>query len=1308
MEFFKKATSNYQIFKITFVNIKITFSLSNYKKSLKNYLTENFNINNWNLNTLIHFFPILLGFYQMISYRYKDQTFSYFFEKNIPAKKILKQEISWETFQFIKSKDLQIDKINKIDIYNDSIRLDIEKTNEKFFIGIFSDQKNDTKIKITPNIYKIFFQDFNGFSKTDKVKETLFFGEIFYKLDELPLKVEKTYDKVSTKNYFFDNQLVILNKKEKDILNKKVLKNTKKLILLPKNFQNFSSFANDYTVGVKYFSTNFQNNSIDSANLINGLSAENSLFQKEMNFLIDKIGISPLLDLTKKNQYPQQFVFKDYSPKQTLTILNEFLPLKKNNQLRAKKISGYYYPDIGSEEIFSLFLNNLLNSSKPNSIIQINLPSSFIYSLEKDSFFPSFFIKSAQITNRKDGFFGLNLEQDVLEKKENLRESNWTVSVLKEVSKKDTQTFEDLDDSDPDSWFLVYNPTEKTKAFYFEQNELNKFINEQIKNQTIFENELFQKQTLNKKVNFYYSPFTENLLNEKFYNYSHFGEIYKRIPNLSNFIQKNEISLKKNTFTFFECWEPISVYSWMLIIQFSVGLFLLQLLKDLYKDYGKELVDYVLQFASSSGIDVEEIKEQYLYDDPGYRLIKKVQKKFKDVAGIDNILPELGEIVWFLRNSGRSSKFQNTIPKGILLTGPPGTGKTLLVQAIAGEAQVPVIVESGSLLTDPQQKGRGIEKLKKIFEQARQLAPCIVFIDEVDTIGEKRQNIIQTAMGGDELIESIYENKNLEIDTKFIPQPLNLNETNAQEKDLEYELFRGESQNQLTPGEGQFQKNIEAKKTRLSLLTQFLVEMDGLKDRQGVIVIGATNRPTVLDPALVRPGRFDKILNLELPGKKKRIEILKLYSKKLKIEKNVSWDYLANRTKGFSAADLAAAMNESAIQSILNQTSHTIETIERGIDLVTSYSLTNHISREKKTSNDPFLLSRLAYYQAGKAILQTILPNHEPVVVLHLQPRQKNARHAKFYEKSLLTTKNRLVLEVQLIGLYSGKAAEILALYGNKKLYSVKRWQSDLGVEDLISATFLVNLMVDKWFLYSTNLVSRKFNQILQDRNSKEFRDSEKLELLNVFNNQVEDELEVEQIAKLSRINGYQQKGFGPWWQIQVSKQTSEIEYFFADWYRIYLPDPEESILNLEWLPPDEFYHNNQSLKKVSTTSVPSFNDLYKIERDYISHGLILNAFNKSFSILENKREFLDYFADYLLRYDILRQDQILFICRKKIVQNKTNKTPLNRNKIITQNWGGNSRRQNFRFIDFETLKFLKDLGHYSSPFKKFEKREMK
>ena len=191
----------------------------------------------------------------------------------------------------------------------------------------------------------------------------------------------------------------------------------------------------------------------------------------------------------------------------------------------------------------------------------------------------------------------------------------------------------------------------------------------------------------------------------------------------------------------------------------------------------------------------------------------------------------------------------------------------------------------------------------------------------------------------------------------------------------------------------------ENPKTKLNLLTQFLIEMDGLKNRKGIFVFGTTNRLDILDPAFIRPGRFDKIITLSNPSKKKRIQILKFYSKKRKIEKKISWNYLANRMATCSSAEIAAIMNESTIQSIIQNSTHTVETIEKGIDYITSYSTV------KKKKND--ILQNKAFFHSGKA-LSYILFSEKPKengIFLSLWDRKKNTRHDKNFDFSFFEKK---------------------------------------------------------------------------------------------------------------------------------------------------------------------------------------------------------------------------------------------------------------------------------------------------------------
>lgn len=972
-----------------------------------------------------------------------------------------------------------------------------------------------------------------------------------------------------------------------------------------------------------------------------------------------------------------------YSPDFVLGVVNQNTKKQSLNTLFPPNMSGYKYPDMNLEKVKKFQFNSVYNSYSyknqniPLKIILTDNPLVFINTFLEQKAISSPAIQKTPLVKNKNLFFGINFPIT------NEIESSSNLDLLNKKLLKNDSVKVILADQDPNGWFFAFNKEINENSQFTPNHDLFSFIPEKQKNMN--RNQIHNRSEMSEKINIKFLPISETSVQEILSNPQKIEILYKRIPHLTNF------DSNWNSFLFYNLWEPITQDSWLITAQFLSGALIFRIVKDLYQEYGKEMLSYVFQFAASLGIDIDELKDQYLSNDKekGYRIISRVKKGFNDIAGIDGILPQIGEIVWFLRNSGRSVKLKNTIPKGILLVGPPGTGKTLLVQAIAGEAQVPILVESGSLLSDPQKRGQAVQRLKTIFTKARDLAPCIIFIDEVDTLGEKRQQLIQNPMGEDNIVESIYEHRRKVSNSEFILKPKNLLEESNKGEDIEYEIFRESADSQSNKELQEIQQSIEAKKSRRSLLMQFLVELDGLQSRNGVLVIGATNRPSVLDPALIRPGRFDLVISLELPSKQKRIQILKLYSEKLKFDKKISWNYLSDRTIGFSAADLAAIMNESSIQAILGETTHTIETIEKGIDLVTSYNSEKVKLIDIKQLKNNFSITRLSFYQAGKGVLHTTLKNHPSSVVLYLWPRQKNARHINnvfsFTQNSSFNITTKLNLETQLVGLYAGKASEILSLFGMSHSTNFQLTVSNLGLDDISSASLLANTMIEKWYFYSKETLINREQNVEESKNENEFTENENLQILSTINKSIENELEFEKLAKIARSNRYQQWSFQPWWQIQITKQISDLDSSYADWYRIYLPNPEESTLNIEWVLPDTYYHANIALKSLSANTNVSINKLYKIKKDYIYHGLILNSFNKAFSILDQNREFLDYFTDYLLRYEIIRQDSLKRILVPKNLKSIEN-SKKNQKRKVEKKWGVNSRRKFSRVIDFRKL----------------------
>lgn len=294
--------------------------------------------------------------------------------------------------------------------------------------------------------------------------------------------------------------------------------------------------------------------------------------------------------------------------------------------------------------------------------------------------------------------------------------------------------------------------------------------------------------------------------------------------------------------------------------------------------------------------------------------------KFKDVAGEEEAKELLMEIVDFLHNPAKYKEIGASMPKGALLVGPPGTGKTLLAKAVAGEADVPFFSISGSEFVE-MFVGMGAAKVRDLFKQANDKAPCIVFIDEIDAIGKKRDS---GAMGG----------------------------------------------------------NDEREQT----LNQLLTEMDGFDGSKGVVILAATNRPESLDPALLRPGRFDRRIPVELPDLQGRIDILKVHAKKIKISPNVDFPAIARTAAGASGAELANIINEAALRAVrMGRKSATQEDMIESVEVVIAgYQKKNRVlsNKEKLT---------VAYHEVGHALVAALQTHSAPVQKITIIPRTSGA-----------------------------------------------------------------------------------------------------------------------------------------------------------------------------------------------------------------------------------------------------------------------------------------------------------------------------
>ena len=332
---------------------------------------------------------------------------------------------------------------------------------------------------------------------------------------------------------------------------------------------------------------------------------------------------------------------------------------------------------------------------------------------------------------------------------------------------------------------------------------------------------------------------------------------------------------------------------------------------------------------------------------------KETGVTFRDVAGEDEAKESLQEVVDFLHNPGKYTGIGAKLPKGALLVGPPGTGKTLLAKAVAGEAKVPFFSLSGSAFVE-MYVGVGASRVRDLFKEAQAMAPCIIFIDEIDAIGKSRDN----AMGS----------------------------------------------------------NDEREQT----LNQLLAEMDGFDTDKGLLILAATNRPEILDPALLRPGRFDRRIIVDKPDLKGRVDILKVHAKDVKMDETVDLEAIALATSGAVGSDLANMINEAAINAVKHgRKVVSQEDLFEAVEVVL-------VGKEKKDRIMNAEERRIvSYHEVGHALVSALQKDAEPVQKITIVPRTMGAlgyvMHTPEEEKFLNTKKE---LEAMLVGMLGGRAAE--------------------------------------------------------------------------------------------------------------------------------------------------------------------------------------------------------------------------------------------------------------------------------------------
>ena len=335
---------------------------------------------------------------------------------------------------------------------------------------------------------------------------------------------------------------------------------------------------------------------------------------------------------------------------------------------------------------------------------------------------------------------------------------------------------------------------------------------------------------------------------------------------------------------------------------------------------------------------------------------KNTNITFKDVAGLDEEKNELLEIVNFLKEPEKFQKMGAKIPKGILLYGKPGTGKTLIAKAIAGEANVPFISMSGSEFIE-MFAGLGASRVRKLFDKAKRISPCIVFIDEIDAIGSRR-----------------------------------------------------------TSGSGAETENNQT-------LNQLLVEMDGFETDETVIVLAATNRPEMLDKALLRPGRFDRQITIASPDAKGREEILKIHAENKKLAEDINLEEIATDTAGFTGAELANVLNEAAIVATIKKHEEiSMEDLEEAVKKVT-VGLEKHSrvmsEKDKKLT---------AYHEAGHAVVSKYLPTQSDIKEVSIIPRGVAGGYTMYKTNEDKYYISKTEMEERLVALLGGRAAEAIAI----------------------------------------------------------------------------------------------------------------------------------------------------------------------------------------------------------------------------------------------------------------------------------------
>ena len=745
-------------------------------------------------------------------------------------------------------------------------------------------------------------------------------------------------------------------------------------------------------------------------------------------------------------------------------------------------------------------------------------------------------------------------------------------------------------------------------------------------------------------------------------------------------------------------YEPVTIYSWFILSQFlivPVILALTQLVKFLtvrdlyieahYRFYPLFKSDpYVVSALARSLRACYNWTGQVPYEP--FRIFRNIKRRFTDIVGIEpDVLCRSGEIALTLRNRGRGGPAS---PKGVLLFGPPGNGKTFLVQAIAGEADVPLIALTTSELLDKRKHDSAVEGLIDAFKLAKELAPCILFIDEIDGLGKKRSSMIaqEAATPNPEdglwpFVRTVPPRTTLpfivrgKLNQAYVEALINpiLAEKKLRERSIEGLMDRKhyniDTEDDWRSEYPVFEAPAPRKvlsptaSARVALVTSFLTLMDYLRPQDGIVVIGATNRMSVLDPAVRRSGRLDVHIAIHAPADERRVELMRYYTSRLGLQESIPWDYMTERTRAYSVADLETMVNHSAIRSILEGKQHTLDSLEDALEATARH---RHIRAnripypivKKRPKYDPLFFVRIGYYQASRALVHNILPEHPslPFVQMQLEPFAPEVPIEKLVRRPYTLQD----LEDRLAAMLAGKAGEFLLLYGcpfttQEEINERQMFESNLGVEELSYAVDLAYAIVDQWLLIDDfTLPIRKALKLQEGENDEMFfepgGDIGRPHFLRYNLEEAgkyyarQTKVQTSMFDKKFRIHNNLVDTLR--WFAETKASMNLVTEHFVKWVRLFAPLPFERNV---WEPVEQYYAQRPHFKvlnpskpspneKMTEVKVrPTFPDLALIDRDYLMQAVILKCFNNALELLDKHRTVVDRMADHLLRKKKLR-----------------------------------------------------------------------